>query len=86
VIRVGAPSPGIAVLADTFDPGWKATLDGMLCPILRANGVFRGVATPAGIHEIVFEYRPVSFLVGMWVSLASLALLTLAGIVALLRE
>jgi len=86
VIRVGAPSPGITVLADAFDPGWKATLDGMPCPILRANGIFRGVATPAGIHEIVFEYRPVSFLVGMWVSLASLALLTLAGLVALLRE
>ena len=43
------------------------------------------MATPAGEHEIAFTYRPLSFLTGAVLSLAALALLSLAGIVAFFR-
>ena len=85
VVRVHAPQPGITVLADTFAPGWKATLDGTPCSISRANGLFRGVATPAGEHIIVFEYRPLPVIVGLIVSLTAVGLLTLCGVVAFIR-
>ena len=84
-VRLTSHAPGIVVLADTFDPGWKATLDGASTPILQANGIFRAIATPAGEHEIVFRYRPRSFIAGAAISLAALTFLTLTGLVQLLR-
>lgn len=74
VLRVDAPRFGVTVLNDTFDPGWTATLDGARKPILKVNGMFRGIATPAGTHEIVFTYRPWSVYIGFGVSVSVLAI------------
>ncbi|NIA12686.1 MAG: YfhO family protein [Nitrospiraceae bacterium] len=84
-VRLTSYKPGVVVLADTFSPGWEATLDGAPAPILQANGIFRGIATPAGEHKIVFRYRPRSFMAGAAVSLGSLALLTLTGLIQIFR-
>jgi len=86
VVRVNAPCDGVTVLADTFTPGWRATLDGKPCQVLRANGLFRGIATPAGRHEIVFVYAPVFWRLGQGISLATLAVLVGTGAVGLVRR
>ena len=59
------------VLSDSYYPGWTAQVDGAPSPILRANGLYRAVAIPAGRHQVVFEYRPSSFRNGAWLSAAS---------------
>jgi hypothetical protein len=46
------------VLADLWSPDWQVRVDGGPAPLLRANGVFRAVAVPAGRHEVRFDYRP----------------------------
>ena len=48
----------IVVLADSYDPDWRVTIDGQEARLLRANGMFRGVVVPAGAHRVVFSYRP----------------------------
>ena len=58
VLELEAPQDGIAVLADCYNRGWRAELDGESAPVYRANGLFRGVAVPAGKHTLVFRYRP----------------------------
>lgn len=63
---------GYVVLVDTFDPGWKATVDGAATPVLRANVAFRAVPVPAGRHEVVLLYRPASVFWGLGISLATL--------------
>jgi hypothetical protein len=72
-------TPAFVVLADSFDPGWRATLDGAPVPVLRANLAFRAVRVPAGRHRIEMVYRPRALLAGLAVSavavLAALALL-----------
>ena len=68
VIRVDAPRDGVTVLCDSYDPGWSAALDGRSAPVLKVNGLFRGVATSAGTHEIVFRYRPWSVYAGLGVA------------------
>ncbi|MCX5771791.1 MAG: hypothetical protein NTZ09_16185 [Candidatus Hydrogenedentes bacterium] len=86
VVQAGGPQPGVTVLSDTNMAGWRATLDGRPAPIVRANGIFRGIATPAGPHEIVFEYRPMSYSAGLGLSLATLAGLVLGGMIVLVRR
>ena len=65
---------GILVLSDTYYPGWRAFVDGVERPILRANHVFRAVVIPAGAQEVVFSYEPDSFRYGLLVSVAAVAL------------
>ena len=65
---------GILVLSDTYYPGWRAFVDGVERPILRANHVFRAVVVPAGSREVVFSYEPNSFRYGLLVSVAAAAL------------
>jgi hypothetical protein len=79
-IEATLSATGLLVLADSFYPGWRATVNGVPAPIRATNHLFRGVYLPAGTHRVRFEYRPWSFSVGAAASLAALACLaTLLG-------
>lgn len=67
--------PGFLVLLDSYDRGWKASVDGGRAPLLRANGAFRAVPVPAGPHVVELLYRPAS----LWMGLAGSAF-ALAGV------
>jgi hypothetical protein len=58
-------TPGLLVLADLWDPGWRASLDGQPAPILRVDHALRGVVVPAGRSVVVFDYAPASFTWGV---------------------
>jgi hypothetical protein len=77
-IDVEAAADGYLVLLDTYYPGWVAKVDGAVTPIYRANYVGRAIFMPAGHHTVTFEYRPLSFALG--VGSAMLILLILAGL------
>jgi hypothetical protein len=76
-LAVHMETPGLVVLADLWDKGWQAWLDGRPVPILRADHALRGVVVPAGNSRLEFRYAPASFTWGL--SLAGLALLLLPG-------
>lgn len=57
-IAARSGSGGILMLNERFDPNWEVFLDGKAAPLLRCNGVMRGVDLPAGEHRVVFLYRP----------------------------
>jgi hypothetical protein len=61
------------VLADTFDPGWSATVDGRPAPIRPAFVTFRAVYLTPGRHRVVFRYRPAGFAAGLSASAVGLA-------------
>ncbi len=82
-VLVTAAAPGVFVLRDSAYPGWRALLDGEPAPLLRADGIFRAVAVPAGMHSVVFEFRPRSLRLGAVVSLAALAVV--GGVILLGR-
>jgi hypothetical protein len=60
VLDVNTDRKSVVVLHDIYYPGWEATVDGKVEPILRTNVLFRGVEVPAGHHVVEFEFRPLS--------------------------
>jgi hypothetical protein len=78
---IDGPRPAYLFLADTFDPGWTATVDGEPAPIRPAYIAFRAVAVGPGAHTVVFRYEPVGFRAGLALSAvgATLAILMLIG-------
>lgn len=81
-VEVTLATPGFVVLADTFHPRWRATVDGVTAPILPANHLFRGVPVPPGTHRVRFAYPSTSLVIAAAVSVA--AWLTI-GVLALRR-
>ena len=73
-VALADSASGILVLSDTYYPGWRAFVDGVEHPILRANHVFRAVEVSAGAREVVFLYEPDSFRYGLLVSVAAAGL------------
>jgi hypothetical protein len=71
-VATESAGPAYLMLADTYDPGWSATLDGRPVAIRPAYIAFRAVALPPGPHTVIFTYRPAGFLLGLGVSLAGL--------------
>jgi hypothetical protein len=67
--------PGALVVADAFYPGWRAKVDGVETPIVRANLMFRAIPLAPGHHEVVFSYAPASWRWGAILSLAAAAVL-----------
>jgi hypothetical protein len=68
---------GQVVLVEGFLPGWHATVDGLDVPVRRANALFLSVEVPAGRHQVVFTYRPLSAVIGMGLTFLSLLALFL---------
>ena len=80
-------APGLVVLADAWDPGWRAWVDGRLAPVLQANVAFRAVALPAGSHVVELRYRPPIALVGLAITgLSTLVVLVFAAAAGLRRR
>jgi hypothetical protein len=78
-IRASLDGPGYLVLADTWYPGWRATVDDQPAEILRANYAYRAVHLDGGEHIVEMVYRPDSVLVGGVVSLVAV-LVIVAGL------
>lgn len=76
VYRVDGLTGGFLVRSVSFAPGWRAWVDGVEAPVMRANYLFQAVAIPAGSHEIELRYEPRAVVVGLWLS-ASSALIAL---------
>jgi hypothetical protein len=54
----------LVVIADTYFPGWKATVDGKPAEILEVDGALRGIVVEKGSHRISMRYRPTSVIAG----------------------
>ena len=72
-IDLQTATPGLLVLADAYDDGWQATLNGQPTLLYRTNYALRGVWVPAGEHSITMSYRPVALMWGIVISLITLS-------------
>lgn len=82
-IETKTDSDELLILADQFEDGWKAAVDGKETAISRANFIFRAVKVPAGSHEIVFNYYPKSFDTGLRITLITLLMVAILALGAI---
>jgi hypothetical protein len=77
----GITAPQFAVFSEIYYPrGWKAYLDGVETPVIRANYALRGLVVPPGDHLIEFRFEPAPFYSGAKISLAGSILLIIVVI------
>jgi hypothetical protein len=81
-LRYRAEEGALFVAAMTFDPGWRAALDGEPLAIYPTAACQVGLALPPGEHRLTLEYREPLLAAGAAVTLVTL----LAGAGALLRS
>jgi hypothetical protein len=79
VVDATAPHGGLLLLADTFYPGWQATVDGQPVEILRANVAQRAVALPPGTHRVVFVFRAPGLQMGLLLTAGGVLLLAVGA-------
>jgi hypothetical protein len=76
-VEVTLAKPAILLQTDLYSPNWHVyALPGSSqseYELIPANYILRGVPLQAGTHRLRIEYRPTGFVVGKWISLASLA-------------
>jgi hypothetical protein len=70
--EVSTPRPTIAVISQADYHWWRATLNRVPAPILRANHAFQAVMIPAGEHQVTLRYTDQSFRLGVAISLLGL--------------
>lgn len=78
VYETSANAANLAVFSEIwYSKGWKAYVDGVEQPLIRANYLLRALEIPAGTHSIEMKFEPKVWSIGEKVSLASSLLLIL---------
>ncbi len=73
-IQSTSNSNSILFLSDNYYPGWQAYIDGRETKIYRADYTFRAVILPPGTHLVIFRFKPVTFYLGLKISIFSVSL------------
>ncbi len=84
--HVVTPAEGYLLVGEMWMPGWVAYVDGERQEVIKANYTFRAVHIPAGSHDVRMVYRPRSWLVGLGITLITLAALLIWAVWSLLAR
>ena len=70
-LRVDNETQSVLVLSQIFYPGWKAFVDGKQTPVFAADYALTGITIGPGSHDVVFTFDPLSFKIGLFVSVVT---------------
>jgi hypothetical protein len=71
-IVVEADQPSLLVVAQSYHPWWRASVDDKSSRLWQANYAFQALEIPEGRHRVTLAYRDRSFFLGTTVSIATL--------------
>jgi hypothetical protein len=63
-LDVGTEVPSFLLTSEIYDAGWSAYVDKKEIPVVRCNGVLRGIWMPGGQHRVSFRFIPVGLAQG----------------------
>ena len=75
---VDSEAGGFLRVSGAYHEGWVASVDGVEVPVLRADGMFRGVVVPGGRHSVEFRFRNPPEEAGRWIALGALLVIAIA--------
>jgi hypothetical protein len=67
-LDVSGNGSGLLVLSEIAFPGWIAAVDGHPQKVITANYILRAVPVSKGHHEVIFNYRPMSYCLGLYIT------------------
>ncbi len=79
-------SASLLVLIQNYHHHWKVWIDDKPEAIQKVNMSFMGVSLPAGSHHVVFRFVPGNTIKALWVMLAMIIILIIAGTVSLMSQ
>jgi hypothetical protein len=65
-VTVDSDTPVVVLVRISFDPDWRADVDGRPSQVLRADYFLQAVAVPAGHHVIALRYHDPWIGYGLW--------------------
>ena len=71
-VAAEGPEPSFVAVNQTWDPGWKATVDGSAVRLYRADLSLQGLFVPPGAHRVELVYANPWVWVGLAISAVSL--------------
>jgi len=80
-----APNDCFLLASEQYYPGWRAFVDGKETRIYRADLSLRLIFTPAGKHKVHFIYQPVSFALGLFITIAGVLFFIIMNLAGLFR-
>jgi hypothetical protein len=79
VVDVVAEEASVLILQDTYYPGWRALVDGNRMPLLKTDLGILALPVEEGEHEVILEFKPRSFTLGLGLSILGILLGVLYG-------
>jgi hypothetical protein len=71
-VEIEGQAPSWVVIAQSFYPSWRASVDGTPTKLWRANGAYQALEVPRGRHRVRLEYVDGAFRAGMGISVMGL--------------
>jgi hypothetical protein len=71
VSRITTHQDSYVLISASYYPGWRVFVDGQPSQLFIADHLFRAVHVPKGEHTLTFEYAPLSFTMGLIISVIS---------------
>jgi hypothetical protein len=62
------------VLTDSWHPFWHAQVDGKETPVIKTNGILKGISVPSGKHQVLFYFDNSAYKPGILIAIFSWAL------------
>ncbi len=85
-LRSASTGAGMLVVSESYDPGWRARIDGVDATVIPADGLVLGVHVPDGDHVVELVWRPVHFRLTLLLCGAALLVCALIAAVTLRRS
>jgi hypothetical protein len=79
-IRYATAAPAVLIVAETWDPGWRAAIDGGARSLERREETLIGAPVEAGAGTLELRYRPRGLREGVAASAIAMALLLFAAL------
>lgn len=70
---------GVLFVSEPWYPAWQATVDGVSAPVTRAQFALMAVPLPAGVREVLLEFRSERYRLGRFITVASVLFAAAVG-------